>query len=142
MVTLYTEKGEAHGLIKEVANSVPDKGFDRFDEKHRAKMKKLKDHDSKKVRARYINYISHNERLEKPYAKWAGDKIQMWKLIPGYEYILPQGFVDEVNESQGLANRSEKLDENDKIQSRDGKPQKIHEIIVLGPAVNEHSPAS
>lgn len=126
-----TSWGEEHGLIKEVANSVTNTSFDRFAEKDRAKMDKLKKEDARMVWVKYINYQGHNERLTSPYMKWAGETIKTYHLIPDHEYLLPMGFVNQVNDNPGLMNRSEKLDKNNTPSKSDGRPTKIHELILI-----------
>jgi hypothetical protein len=129
-LTMVTSWGEEHGLIKEVANSVPDRGFERFAEKDRVKMEKQKKEDGRMVWVKYINYQGSNERLTAPYMKWAGETIKTYHLIPNHEYLLPMGFVDQVNGNPGLANRSEKI-VGEKVQAKDGRPQKVHELILI-----------
>lgn len=129
-----TATGEEHGLIKEYSNSVPDDEFKRFQPKHREEMKKKKEDEARIVRARYINHRGNHERLTKPYCLWAGDRIQVWHLIPGEEYDLPYGFIQEVNNS-GMPKRS-KLDADDPNHGNtnlglvEGK-DKIHELVPV-----------
>lgn len=130
-LTLVTSWGEEHGMVKEVANSVQERGFERFSEKDRVKMEKLRKEEARTVKVRYINYRGQNERLTKPYMRWAGDPIRTYHLIPGHEYTLPMGFVTEVNSNAGLATRSEKLDRNDRPLLKDGQPEKIHELVPV-----------
>lgn len=131
-LTIVTAWGEEHGMIKEVANSVPERGFERFAEKDRAKMEKQRKEDARLVKVRYINYRGSNERLTKPYMRWAGDPIRTYHLIPNHEYTLPMGFINEVNSNPGLAVRSEKLDRNDQPMRKDGAPEKLHELVPVG----------
>ena len=130
-LALVTSWGEEHGMIKEVANSVPERGYERFAEKDRVKMEKQRKEDARMVKVRYINYRGNQERLTKPYMRWAGDPIRTYHLIPGHEYTLPMGFIQEVNGNPGLASRSEKLDRNDRPLAKDGQPEKIHELIII-----------
>jgi hypothetical protein len=87
------------------------------------------------VRGRYINHIYPTERLEKSYINGPGEPICQYKLIPGYEYDLPRGFIEEVNGNPGLPQR-EGLQEvdgkavnNDATPLRADKAQKYHEIV-------------
>lgn len=130
-MTLLTENGEKHGLINTIANSVSDHEYKHMSPENKAKIEKKRKADSKKVRARYINFINDNERLEKPYCKYAGDPIEIYRLIPNYVYELPFGFVEEINEHQGLAQRGEKESKNGYI-NKDQKPKKIHELVAVG----------
>lgn len=122
-----TARGEEHGLINSLGNSVQGDGMKRFSPEHKEQMKKLKEEESRVVKARYVNHRGSHERLTKPYCRWAGDPIQIWHLIPGQEYELPMGFVKEVNES-GLIRRSKLDTDNSNIGLVEGKDQ-IHELI-------------
>ena len=126
-LTQVTATGEQHGLINTLGNSVKEDGMKRFSEADRPKMEKLKKEECRMVKARYINHRGSHERLSKPYCRWAGEPIQMWRFIPGHEYEVPMGLVNEVNAS-GL-NRRSKLDtENSSIGIVEGK-DKIHEFV-------------
>lgn len=129
--SMRTASGEEHGLINVLANSVPDNGFKHMTPEARTKAEKMKKDDAKMVKAKYINYRGINERLEKPYCKYAGDRIQIWKLIPNEVYELPYGFVKEINESRGMPVRSEILDGKGVPTTKDGASQKIHELIPI-----------
>ena len=71
-LTKVTTNGLEHGLINTIGNSVPDDGFKRFAEKDRPSMEKKKKEDEKIVKAQYLHKDGKNERLERPYANWAG----------------------------------------------------------------------
>lgn len=99
-VCQYTASGEAHGLVNTLTNSVPFDDFKHFtDLKAKAKMEKEKKEDARIVKVEYIARNS-NERLDKPYCKYAGEPILVYHLIPGYVYELPFGMVKEVNETE------------------------------------------
>jgi hypothetical protein len=129
-IVLVTESGERHGLINELVNSVRDDGFKSATPENKTKMEKLKKEESRMVKARYINHRGMHERLSKPYMHWAGDSIKMYHLIPGQVYDLPLGFVKEINDSPGLADRGEKM-VGDEYQSKDKKGFKIHELVPI-----------
>lgn len=129
---LVTPSGEQHGLINSVANSVEDNGFKHMKPDVKAKAEKLRKEESRIVRARYINHRGTHERLTKPYMRWAGDPIQTWHLIPGQEYDLPLGLVNEINNSPGLARRSDLLDARGQPTMKDGKAEKLHELVPVG----------
>ncbi len=97
-VKMCTATGEEHGLMGLLPNSVPFEDFKQMTAENRAKCQKEMKEDARMVRARYINHQEKNGRLEKPYCRWPGEQIQLWKLIPNYEYTLPMGFIKEVNE--------------------------------------------
>lgn len=95
---MVTERGEEHGLINTLGNSVQDNGFKNFAPEDKAKAEKLRKEESRKVKARYFNKKGPHERLTKPYMHWAGDRIEIWHFIPGYVYEVPIGLVNEVND--------------------------------------------
>lgn len=128
---MVTSWGEKHGLINTIANSVPDNDFKHFTAENKEKAKKQRKEESRLVKARYINYRGKHERLTKPYCRWAGDHIQFWHLIPDHEYELPMGFINEINEAEGIPVRSEILDSNGIPTKKDGKPEKIHQLVPV-----------
>ena len=130
MMKLVSKSGERHGIIKRVANSVPDDGFKRFAEKDRPAMEKLKKEQSRIVKARYINHKGPNERLDTPYCNWSGDPIDSWHCIPGEEYEVPMGLVEQVNDpSKRVPQRSGLIDVNNVPLPKDGPPVKVHEFV-------------
>lgn len=131
--TLVAPNGEEHGLIKTVANSVPFDDFKHMDGPTKAKAEKQKKEDARIVKARYINHRGPNERLTKPYCRWAGDHIQTWHLIPGETYELPMGLVNEVNDpNKRLKQRSELLDADGRPTTKDGPGEILHELVAVG----------
>ncbi len=132
MMDLVSASGEKHGIINRVGNSVPDDGFKRFPEKDRSAMRKLKEEESRIVKARYINHRGPNERLSKPYMRWAGDPIDMWHMIPGEVYDVPMGLVKEINDpNKRLAQRSEVVDARGIPTKKDGPGLQIHELVPI-----------
>lgn len=130
---LVTESGEQHGLINQVANSVQDNGFAHFKPEWKKKAEDLRKKEAKVVKARYINHRGQNERLTKPYCRWAGDPICTYHLIPGYTYDLPLGLVEEVNDpNKRLPKRSEVLDASGRPTTKDGVSEIIHELVPVG----------
>ncbi len=97
-LVMCTASGEQHGLINTLTNAVPFTDFKHMEPNIKAKCEKQKKEDSRIVKAKLISKRGRQERLEKPYCKWAGDPIQVYRLIPGHVYDLPKGFVDEVND--------------------------------------------
>lgn len=96
-LTQVTQTGEEHGLINTLGNSVKDDGMNRFAEKDRAKMQKMKTEDARIVKARYLHKDGKNEKLERPYCNWGGDPITMWRFLHDNVYEVPKGLVDDVN---------------------------------------------
>jgi hypothetical protein len=137
-LVLVTESGEQHGLINVLANSVQDNGFKYMNPENKTKCEKLRKEESKKVKARYLNHRGGHERLTKPYCRWAGDPIQMWHFIPGYEYEVPYGLVKEVNEKKlpqrgqlvGIAGKDGNIKAVDR--QKDGAGEQIHEFVPVG----------
>lgn len=128
---LVTASGEEHGLINSVGNSVHDNSFKHMKPETKVKAEKLRDEEHRLVKARYINHRGNHERLTKPYCRWAGDPIETWHFIPGQTYEVPLGLVNEVNNSPGLAQRSEILDTNGNPTVRDASALKLHEFVPL-----------
>lgn len=127
-----TATGEQHGLINVLANSVPDTGFAHMKPEHKAEMEKRKKEDNKLVEARYINRETMATKLEKPYCKYPGDPIQMWKLLPGHSYKLPKGFIDEVNNPPfKRVTRAGRMSEDGSILGKDRLEQPIHELVPV-----------
>lgn len=127
-----TASGEQHGLINVVANSVPDNGFKYMDPTTKAKAEKLRKEESRIVKAQYLNSRGKNERLTKPYCRWAGDHIQMWHFIPGKTYDVPVGLVNEVNAVKIII-RSGKCDENgDNPLAKDEVDEPLHRFVAVG----------
>ena len=111
MTALLTDKGEEHGLINQLPNSVKTENLDHLSAEHKAEaQKKIKD-ACKLVRARYINRRNPNFRLTKPYCAGGGKPIQIWKLISDCVYDLPKGLVEEINSEKGVINRGERIEE-------------------------------
>lgn len=127
---LVTEKGEEHGLINTVANSVKDNGFQHMTAETKIKAEKLRKEESRKVRARYLNHRGDHERLTKPYCRWAGDPIQTWHFIPDHIYEVPLGLINEVNE-KSLPERADKLRKDGTTVTKDGKGERIHEFVPV-----------
>lgn len=132
MIELETESGEKHGLINKLANSVPFDDFAKMDVKTKAECQKRKEYDNKTVKARYINHKGRNERLSRPYMRWAGDPIQMWNFIPDHEYEVPRGLIDEVNDKNKIPKKlTGLLDSKGKALSRDMPGERVHEFVPI-----------
>jgi hypothetical protein len=128
---MKTESGEEHGLIKVVANSVPNSDGKRFKEKDRESMKKMRDEQSKMVKKQYINMKGPQERLEIPYMLWDGDPVLTYRFIPDHIYDIPQGLVDMVNEKT-VPKRSDLIDPNTKkIATMDSKMKTEHRFVSV-----------
>lgn len=130
-LTFVTERGEKHGLMNTVGNSVPDDNFKRFAEKDRESMKKLREKEEAYVQARYLNSRGGRETCEKPYMRWAGQQITMWKFLHNHIYTVPKGLIDEVNRSPGLPKRSEILDAKGVPTTRDGQAERLHSFVPV-----------
>lgn len=127
---MVTASGEQHGLINTLPNSCKDTGFEGMSPEVKAKCEKLRKDEARIVKARYINHRGMHERLTKPYMRYAGDPIRIWHLIPGHTYDLPYGFVKEINESPGLAQRGEKMVDGEYI-AKDQAPMRLHELVPI-----------
>jgi hypothetical protein len=130
MSLTLVKNGEQHGLINTLTNSVKDDGFSHMTPEAKAKAEKLRKEEKRIVKARYINHRGNQERLTKPYCRWAGDPIQIYHLIPGEVYELPMGLVNEVNNS-GLIRRSKEDTDRTPVGKIEGKDV-IHELVPVG----------
>lgn len=132
-VVMVTETGEQHGLINTLANSVSAAdAFKNMDPEWKSKAEKMKKDDSRMVKARYINHRGMNERLDKPYCRYAGEPIRMYHLIPGYTYELPMGFIKEINEPlHQPMKRSGLLNKDGQALPSDKKGDSVHELVPV-----------
>jgi hypothetical protein len=132
-MTFRLDNGLEHGLINTVGNSVPDDGFKRFAEKDREEMKKKKKEDERMVQAQYLNKDGANERLERPYANWAGQPITMWRFIHGHTYTVPKGLIDDVNSPhKRTKKRSGLMDKAGKPLDMDEWAEPHHRFVPVG----------
>lgn len=137
---LVTAWGEEHGLINTIPNRVPYDGFKHMSPEMRKEIELQKKDDEKLVEAEYMNSQGRQERLEKPYCKYQGDPIQIWKFIPGYVYKVPLGLVKEVNDKNKVMKKREGLLSVDGTDvNRDGSPLRrdqegdwIHKFVAVG----------
>lgn len=104
-VPMITRKGEEHGCINILSNSVAQDGFAHMKPEHKKAMELMKKDDSKRVKAEYMNSRGRHERLTKPYCKYPGDPIEIWHFIPGQVYDVPMGLVNEVNDKNKVIPR-------------------------------------
>ena len=126
-----TARGEEHGLINSLGNSVQGDNMKRFAPEHRDQMKKLKDEECRIVKARYINHRGSHERLTKPYCRWAGEQIQIWHFIPGEEYDVPMGLIKDVNEAVSEKKKADAELVQAAIGLVEGR-DRIHEFVAVG----------
>ncbi len=97
-IILATKSGEEHGMLHQLTNSVENTDFKHMKPDVKVKLEKEKKEDARIVKAEYFNKKGRHERLTKPYCRWAGEPIQIWKFIPGYTYDVPMGLIKEVNQ--------------------------------------------
>lgn len=127
-----TASGEEHGLIKVVANSVPNSEGKRFKEKDRVSMQKLRDEQSRMVKVQYINTRGTEQRLTLPYMLWDGDPILTYNFIPEHEYEIPQGLKDLVNQKK-KQKRSDLIDPHTKQPMMTDKLESTeHRFVSVG----------
>ena len=137
---MATAGGEQHGLINTLTNCVPFDDFKHMTPENKKEMEAQKKRDSRLVKAEYMNSRGRQERLTKPYCKYAGDAIQIWHFIPGKTYEVPFGLVDEVNDKNKIMKKREGLLEVDgkPVQntqaplSRDEEGDFLHKFIPVG----------
>lgn len=130
-LVMVTASGEQHGLINSVGNSVKDNGFQHFEPKYKEVMEKNKKSDAKLIKARYLNKNGPGERLTRPYCRYAGDPIQTWHFIPGKEYEVPKGLVDEVNNKKEMK-RSGLCNVDGVPLAKDEEMESIHSFVPVG----------
>lgn len=136
-VPMYTQSGEAHGLINVLTNSVVFDDFKHMQPNIKAKLEKEKKEDAELVEVEYINSRGRHERLDKHYCRYAGDRIEQWHLIPGYTYKVPYGMVKEVNGvvmpvRSGLVSLDGKdLNKNGAPLDRDMEGERLHRLVPI-----------
>lgn len=127
-LVMATASGELHGLINTLTNSVEFNDFKHMKPDVKAKLEKEKKEDSRLVKVEYFNKKGRHERLTKPYCRWAGDPIELWKFIPGKIYEIPMGLVKEVNEKK-LTVQSGLLEVDGEKYTSSGSPLEKDEHI-------------
>jgi hypothetical protein len=128
MVIQVTGYGEEHGLLRTIPNSCKE-GFKGMSPEDKAAAEKEKKNDAKMVKCRYFNRQSRDGILEKPYCRYAGEPIQIWKFLSDYEYTVPYGLFKEVNDTKRPKRDNE---EDSRRKPRDSSPETIHELIAIG----------
>lgn len=128
-MSLMTARGEEHGLIKQLPNSIKTENLDHLTPEHKTEMqKKIKD-ACKIVRARYIDRQNPHGRFTKPYCAGGGKPIQIWKLISDHVYDLPKGLVEELNSEKGVITRGERIEEG--VMIKGDITIKRHELVPV-----------
>lgn len=126
MKEMTTSSGEVHGLINQLPNSVTKEQEIKPSVKEKFDKKKKEDH--RLVKVTYLHRDGANEGLSRAYMNYAGDTIQLWRFIHDYEYEIPKGLMDDVNNSK-LEQRSEVCDVNGVPTKKDGKAIRIHRFV-------------
>lgn len=128
-----TKNGLEHGCINTLASSVEDTDFKHMKPEIKTKALAQKKDEQRLVKARYLNSKGGSERCEKPYMRWAGEPITIWRFLHDHEYEVPYGMIKEINdEALGLAQRSEILDVKGVPLPKDGKAMKEHQFVPIG----------
>ena len=132
-----THTGEKHGLIQTLPNAVPFDDFKNAAPEIKEKLKKKKKDDEKLVKVRYINHEEQETgRFEQPYVTH-GQPIQIWRLIHGHEYMMPMGFVNQINELRKPV-RTDLQEVDGKHINDNGAPltkegiKRVHEVVPAG----------
>ncbi len=132
-LTQVNANGLEHGLINTIGNSVPDDGMKRFSEKDRPAMEKKKKEEERIVKAQYLHKDGKNERLERPYANWAGQPITMWRFLHGETYEVPKGLVEDVNNpAKRTRKRSGLMDPKGNPLELDEWDEPLHRFVPVG----------
>ena len=130
-MTLYTESGEQHGLLKTLANSVPASAKDNV--KNKKEYESIQKENARIVSARYINHRNKLEPLEIPYNAGPGEPLYMYRFIPNYTYRIPLGLVNQVNTQGKVFQRKKISDENDAPEALESNfPKQVHEMVPVG----------
>jgi len=132
---MVTPSGEQHGFLENLPNAVPFDDYKNYEPSKREEMKKKHKNDAKIVRARFINHQYKDEAIPKVYCR-PGQPLQKWLFIPGYEYSVPLGLVEEVNQSrQNLRAGLQSIDGKD--VNKNGSPvekdkvEPLYELVPL-----------
>ena len=132
-----THTGEMHGMIQQLPNAVPYDEFKNAAPEIKEKLKKKKKDDEKLVKVRYINHEEQERgRFEQPYVA-PGQPIQIWRLIHDQEYLMPLGFVKQINDLRKPI-RSDLQNVDGKDVNSDGTPisrdsvKRTHELVAVG----------
>ncbi len=131
-LTQRAPSGLQHGLINTLPNSVKDDNFMKFAEKDRPALEKAKKEDAKVVKARFIHAKGDGERLERPYCRWAGQPITMWRFFHDNVYEVPMGLVNEVNAMPAMTKMSDLVDQNGQPMKMDAKGEKLYRFFPEG----------
>ncbi len=136
-LVMATAAGEEHGLVNTLTNAVRFDDFKNMTPADKAKCEKEKKEDARMVKVKYINMRGSHERLTKPYCRWAGDPILCYHLIPNYQYDVPMGFVNEVNnmtvvKRSGLVSEDgNPVNKDESPMDRDKKGDQIHMLVPI-----------
>jgi len=132
-LTKIASNGLQHGLINTVGNSVPDNGFKHFSEKNKPKMEALKKKDEELVKVQYLHKDGKNERLERPYMKYAGQPITFWRFLHGETYEIPRGLAEDINDpKKRQMKRSGLIGPNGQPLETDQLEDPIHRVVAIG----------
>lgn len=126
--------GHAHGLINSVSNSVKSEMlFHSMDALTKGRAEKVLEEKKKIVKARYLHKDGGLERLILPYNHGAGYPIETWEFRHDEVYDVWKGLVDQVNGSEGMAQRGEVIDPNTNMLIKKDRPsEKIHRFVAAG----------
>jgi len=132
-ITMVTANGIEHGLINTLANSVPFDDFKHAKPEDKEKFRKQQKEDNRLIKAKYIKYKDQEDAFERPYCKYAGDPIKLYKFLHGEVYDVPKGLVDEVNDISKLAPKRSGLNSEDgKELAKDMRGERVHEFFIIG----------
>jgi len=130
MKKYVTENGREHGLINSLQNSSEDNDFKHFSPEHKAKMVALKKEEGKIKKVTYLHKDGVGNFLAKPYCHFAGEPLQQYLFLHGYEYEVPLGLINEVNAIKPIV-RSDVLDANGMPTINDKKSDPLHRFVSM-----------
>lgn len=127
-----TKDGIKHGLINSLANSISANLEKKIDSSKKEEYEKKKKSDSEIVKARYINYIGNEERLETAYMRYAGQPITQWRFLNNEVYSVPRGLVEQVNNSHKNVKKRTGLVNKDGLPiDKEENSEKTHEFVGI-----------
>lgn len=139
-IVMATASGEQHGLVNVLTNSVPFDEFKNMKPEHKKELERQKKEDARLVKVEYLNSRGRHERLTKPYCRYAGDPIQMWHFIPGKQYEVPLGLVNEINDPKkkipirsGLVSvDGNPINKDESPLDKDQEGEWLHRFVAVG----------
>jgi hypothetical protein len=124
-----TEKGIEHGLMEEIANSVPDTGYKNLSEKNRKEMIERRKKDLELISGTYQNLKNQETgKWEGWYAEYPGVSMKNFRLLHGHTYTIPRGLAKKINNMK-VPKRSGLTDGQGNILNIEGQFEQTHQFV-------------